>query len=179
MRPASVLAKGPGMAGLSLFRCDLHGPVAAGYQAVIVLPSVASRDVTRVPAQARMRPIAPGKPKPESEVLNACARPGKRLPGETESAFGADLAARRPANPITLCDDRGIDFVTVAGHIPMAVRNLAWRARKRSCYGRTARARIAAWAMRAAVTSSLSEPADTGEGTGNGYRSVAARGGAA
>jgi hypothetical protein len=36
-------------------------------------------------------------------------------------AFGADLAARRPADPITLCDDRGIDFVTVAGHIPMAV----------------------------------------------------------
>ena len=32
---------------------------------------------------------------------------------------GADLAAR-PANPITLCDDRSIDFVTVAGHIPMA-----------------------------------------------------------
>src|SRR5207249_2715462 len=81
--------------------------------------------------------------------------------------------------PITLCDDRGVDFVTVAGHIPMAVHNLAWRARKRYCYGRTARARIAAWAMRAAVTSSLSEPADTGEGTGNGYRSVAARGGAA
>jgi len=37
------------------------------------------------------------------------------------ASFGADLAARRPANPITLCDDRGVDFVTVAGHIPMAV----------------------------------------------------------
>ena len=34
----------------------------------------------------------------------------------------ADLAARRPANPITLCDDRGIDFVTVFGYIPMAVQ---------------------------------------------------------
>jgi hypothetical protein len=30
---------------------------------------------------------------------------------------GADLAARRPANPITLCDGHGSDFVTVAGQI--------------------------------------------------------------
>lgn len=48
-----------------------------------------------------------------------------RMASSTYSAFGADLAARRPANPITLCDDRGIDFVTVAGHIPMAVRSRA------------------------------------------------------
>jgi hypothetical protein len=34
-----------------------------------------------------------------------------------ESAFGADLAARRSANPITLCDGCGIDFVTVTGRI--------------------------------------------------------------
>jgi hypothetical protein len=32
--------------------------------------------------------------------------------GRPDSAFGADLAAR-PANLITLCDDRGIDFVTL------------------------------------------------------------------
>jgi hypothetical protein len=33
---------------------------------------------------------------------------------------GADLAARQPANPITLCDGHGSDFVTVAGQILMA-----------------------------------------------------------
>jgi hypothetical protein len=35
--------------------------------------------------------------------------------------IGADLAARRPANPITLCDGHGSEFVTVAGQILMAV----------------------------------------------------------
>ncbi|HEY2266563.1 MAG TPA: hypothetical protein VGI96_28365 [Streptosporangiaceae bacterium] len=35
----------------------------------------------------------------------------------TDSAIGADLAARRPANPITLCDSHDSDFVTVAGQI--------------------------------------------------------------
>jgi hypothetical protein len=38
-----------------------------------------------------------------------------------ESAIGADLAARRPSNPITLCDGHGSDFVTVTGQILMAV----------------------------------------------------------
>ena len=37
------------------------------------------------------------------------------------SAFGAEPAARRPANPITLCDGHGVDFATVTGQILMAV----------------------------------------------------------
>src|SRR5262249_8492656 len=37
------------------------------------------------------------------------------------SDSAADLVARRPANPITLCDGRGVEFVTVNGHIPMTV----------------------------------------------------------
>jgi hypothetical protein len=47
------------------------------------------------------------------------------------SRFGVrrGLAARRPANPITLCDGHGVDFVTVTGQILMAVhtRNLGSR----------------------------------------------------
>lgn len=39
------------------------------------------------------------------------------------SAFGADLAPRRPANSIALCDGHGIDFVTVAEQILMAIHN--------------------------------------------------------
>ena len=34
-----------------------------------------------------------------------------------ESAIGADFVARRPANPITLCDGHGADFMTGAGQI--------------------------------------------------------------
>jgi hypothetical protein len=59
-----------------------------------------------------------------NRVICAYARDGNTtVIRRPESAFGADLAARRPANPITLCDDHGIDFVTVAGHIPMAVHS--------------------------------------------------------
>jgi hypothetical protein len=40
-----------------------------------------------------------------------------------ESAFGADLAVRRSENLITLCDVHGIDFVTAAEQIQMAIHN--------------------------------------------------------
>jgi hypothetical protein len=58
------------------------------------------------------------------------------------SAIGADLAARRPANPITLCDGYGSDFVTVAGQILHSVdpgrvsrrlRALRRRSSRRAC----------------------------------------------
>jgi hypothetical protein len=35
--------------------------------------------------------------------------------------FGADLAARRPANPTTLCDRYDVSFVAAAGQILMTV----------------------------------------------------------
>jgi hypothetical protein len=41
-----------------------------------------------------------------------------------ESTFRAALAVRRPANPITFCDCRGIDFGIAAGRILVAV--LTW-----------------------------------------------------
>jgi hypothetical protein len=41
--------------------------------------------------------------------------------GTPESAIGADLKAQRSANPITLRDGHGSDFVTVTRQILMAV----------------------------------------------------------
>jgi hypothetical protein len=41
--------------------------------------------------------------------------------GGADSAFGAVLAERRPANLITLCDGPRMDSLTVTGQIPMTV----------------------------------------------------------
>jgi hypothetical protein len=89
-----------------------------------------------------------------TELKYLCAIVTLRCPSvsRADSAFGADFASRRTANLITLCDGRGVDFVTIAEYIPIAAHDLAWRARKRYCYSGIARARIAVWVMRAAVT---------------------------
>jgi hypothetical protein len=62
------------------------------------------------------RPSKPGRT--ELERLRTAAAPQhySRQP----EIIGADFAARRPANPITLCDGHGADFMTVAGQILMA-----------------------------------------------------------
>src|SRR5258706_5957380 len=71
-----------------------------------------------------------------------------RLDRHPYSAFGSELAARRPANPITLRDGHGADFVIVTGQILMAADRWsgstvvwAFASRARSRYG--ARLRLA------------------------------------
>ena len=55
-----------------------------------------------------------------SDLRSAATAAGKAM--TNTDSIGADFVARRPANPITLCDGHGAGFMTVAGQILMAVR---------------------------------------------------------
>jgi hypothetical protein len=82
------------------------------------------RPVTSKPS-ARLGPRWPGGCAPslasETGHLRSQYRVHEEAVGRAESAFGADLAARPPANPITVCDGHEVNFVTATGQILMAV----------------------------------------------------------
>jgi len=67
---------------------------------------------------AVMRTDTP-KDRQGTELKYLCAIVTLRCPSvsRADSAFGADFASRRTANLITLCDGRGVDFVTIAEYI--------------------------------------------------------------
>ena len=78
------------------------------------------RGAARVPDQPPKPPRRPGPglradarrnlDKLRAAAAGACSERGLDMPLE-------QIAARRSANPITLCDGCGIDFVTVTGRI--------------------------------------------------------------